>query len=123
MERAVTSCDGWYPLEQPPARALYTRTAPISGVPGLRRRLGELRILIDQHGRERSLDVCFLRKTGWLTLRPTEMLEEIALLEDIGVTWIGTGFESRSMADFIEKVYTFAEVVRPSSTLISAPPI
>lgn len=93
IAHAARAFDGWAPFEVPPHRAEQTRTATLTATEGLVERIDRLHELAREAGRTGTLDVCLVRPLpSWLD-RPREVIrEEVAQLEEAGVTWIATSF-------------------------------
>jgi hypothetical protein len=62
-------------------------------------------------GRTEPLDICFVRRADWLQAPNERILEELALLESVGVKWVTIRFPARSNAEVIERIQAFGELV------------
>jgi probable F420-dependent oxidoreductase len=83
IRRAAERGEGWVPFPNPAGVSSAVRTPPLSNVDELRRRAGVLREHAEKVGRTTPIDICFSPfATG-----DQETLDELAVLEEIGVTW------------------------------------
>src|SRR4051794_10385462 len=83
IRRAAERGEGWVPFPNPAGVSSAVRTPPLSNVDELRRRVYALREHAEQVGRTNPIDICFSPFANG----DLETLDELAVLEDIGVTW------------------------------------
>src|SRR3954447_4672358 len=83
IRRAAERGEGWVPFPNPVGVSSAVRTPPLSNVDELRRRAAVLRKHAEQVGRTRPIDICF----SPFASGDQETLDELAVLEEIGVTW------------------------------------
>jgi probable F420-dependent oxidoreductase len=106
--RAIASAardfDGWTPFEFAAARAASRSTVALESVSELRDRIGRLRQLEGEAERSQPIDVCLVRpRTTWYNRPDDEVREELAELEDMGVTWIAPQLEdARTLPEYLE---------------------
>lgn len=86
MTRAVTSADGWLPFATPPGMSGAVRTAEISSVADLRRRIDLLDELCERHGRPHRPTICFTPVASWA--EPAALVDEVGELGELGVDWV-----------------------------------
>jgi probable F420-dependent oxidoreductase len=112
IERAVELCQGWSPYDVPWPRSRDTGTRSIGSNDDLRRRIAEFRRVLEERGREDTLDLCFVRgRTDWLDGSRDQVLGELEELREMGLTWFALRLSASSSADFVEKVAAFGELV------------
>jgi probable F420-dependent oxidoreductase len=111
MQRAARYCQGWSPVENTKLWASESRTANIASVDDLTTRIARLQELMEATGRTEPLDICFVRRADWLQVPNERILEELALLESVGVKWVTIRFAARSNAEVIERIQAFGELV------------
>ncbi|MDQ2678261.1 MAG: TIGR03619 family F420-dependent LLM class oxidoreductase [Actinomycetota bacterium] len=92
LRRAVTSAQGWSPFPTP-ADTTGLRTAAISDLATLERRLARAQELCEEHGRTEPLTICFAPFGQYDYMadpvgRLDALVEEIAELRAVGVDWI-----------------------------------
>ena len=86
MTRAVTSADGWLPFATPPGLSGAVRTAEISTLDDLRRRLDLLDRLCHDHGRSERPTICFTPISTWA--EPQRLVDEVGELTAMGIDWV-----------------------------------
>lgn len=111
IRRAALLGDGWIPFPTVGLAADRIRTAPIESLDQLRERLGYLRAYAEEIGRTTPLDVCFV-PFGLAMHRPESIdaqhfHETVALLEDMGVSWLSVVLPGKTRAEFCERVERF----------------
>jgi probable F420-dependent oxidoreductase len=106
IERAARHCTGWAPVLKGPEAATATRSASIESVDELAARIRTLRLQTLRFKREEPLDVCLLRsRVGWSAPEPTaQIVEEVAELEDAGVTWVAFHPEATSKKQLLDRI-------------------
>ena len=112
MTRAVVRADGWLPFATPPGMSAAVRTAEIASVDDLRRRIGLLDELCEQHGRDERPTICFTPMSPWSD--SAQFSEEVAELSEIGVGWISVLVEASTRAEWLDAVSSLAAVVTPT---------
>lgn len=113
IAHAAAAFDGWSPVEMAPDRAKRAGTASITVTAGLESRIQHLRQLRAAAGRSESCDVCLVRpQPGWMERPRADVLEELAELEAIGVTWIAVGLAAKTTASYLERLSALAALVR-----------
>lgn len=117
IRRAVERGDGWVPFPAPARMARATRTAALRGPEDLAERLAYARDHARAVGRTAPLDVAFVPFGFEHTARsfePRRALEQVEVLEPLGVTWLLINVPGRSRAEWAERVAAFgAEVIAP----------
>jgi probable F420-dependent oxidoreductase len=106
IRQAALECDGWNPAESPAPVAVGTGMNYVSGLDALRDRIGLLRSVAADAGRDQPIDVILNRPDPEWRQRPvSEMRDELAALAEIGVTWIAVWLrEATSLADYLRKL-------------------
>jgi probable F420-dependent oxidoreductase len=112
IAHAIRAFDGWTPFETSAERAPRAHTAAIEGVSQLRERIRLLRQMEKAAGRADRLEVCFVRpRSGWYLRPRDQVLEEIAELEAIGVSWLAAQLEdARTPAEYLEHLDLVAQL-------------
>jgi len=91
LRRAVAHGDGWVPFPASERLAAAVRTRRMDGLDDLRAAVRDLRVLAEEHGRTRPLDICltpFSHRHGAGDLDAAAFTAEVAQLARIGVTWV-----------------------------------
>jgi len=114
MQRAIASCEGWSPFHSPSTRSALTRTGTIATLADLRRKIEELDRIIELSGRTQPLDICFLLRGAWSNASDELILDELAELSDMGVTWIALSVEASSVSAMIERIQALGAVIGSS---------
>jgi probable F420-dependent oxidoreductase len=83
IRRAAERGQGWVPFPNPGGRTSRVRTPELSNIEELRRRVDILREHAATIGRTEPVDICF----STFADDPDESIEELHVLEAIGVTW------------------------------------
>lgn len=115
IRRAVELGQGWVPFPNPPAQTRALKTPALTSIDDLAVRVEYARAHADAVGRTEPLDVCcaplrFVR-LGEDREYGVDLLEELAVLESIGVTWVTIGFGARTRAEWLSQVASFGEEV------------
>jgi alkanesulfonate monooxygenase SsuD/methylene tetrahydromethanopterin reductase-like flavin-dependent oxidoreductase (luciferase family) len=88
IEHAAQAFDAWSPFEVVPERAVKTRTTPLHASAGLAEGIASLREYAAAAGRP-APEVWLVRPTdAWLDRDDGEVRDELARLEELGVTWV-----------------------------------
>jgi probable F420-dependent oxidoreductase len=117
IRRAVDRGQGWVPFPNPASAARAVRTPIIGTVDDLAARIAYLREYAAETGRTELLDVCFAPfaldpyKTGARELEPARVDDELARLEELGVTWCVVGVPARTRVEWIDGMRRLAERV------------
>jgi probable F420-dependent oxidoreductase len=115
IRRAVDVADGWMPFPTPAGVEGALRTASISSVADLAERIGYLRTYADEVGRTAPLDVCFtpfgLGMHDAAGFDPARVVDEIAALAAVGVTWCTVALPGGTRRDFLEAADRFGSDV------------
>ncbi len=115
MRRAVEHAQGWSPFPLQPEFATAARTAAIASIAALRDRIRYLRDYAKSVDRSEPLEVNFV-PFGW-EMNSSEELdvpalrEQLAELEEIGVTWVSIGLPGRSRDACLENIARFGSEV------------
>jgi probable F420-dependent oxidoreductase len=114
IRRVVRHGQGWAPFPASSALATAVGTTPMADVPALRRALGTLRQAAHDAGRTDPIEVCCTpfshpHKRG--RLEPERLLEEAAVLDELGVTWLSVRLGAPSLAGYLENVEQFGKEV------------
>jgi probable F420-dependent oxidoreductase len=106
MRRAVRYGDGWCPFPQPAVAAGRTRTAALEHLGDLAARIGELRALERDAGRNEPLSVCFvpfgLRMDDSAPIDWPALRDQIAELERLGVDWLSLGLPGGTRSEALD---------------------
>ena len=115
MRRAVDRGDGWVPFFNPAAAGRAVRTPTLETFDELEERLSFLRTYAGEVGRSAPMDVCFsllsLRGQDQRGYDEVAVIEELARLEELGITWATVGFGARTRAEYLDRARAFAESV------------
>jgi probable F420-dependent oxidoreductase len=116
MRRAAEHAQGWSPFPVPAAVGRRTRTAAIESPDELAAKIRELHAVAQELGRREPLDVNFV--PFGLGMHPRELpdpdvfCEQVAKLEEIGVSWLSVSVPCPSRAGFCENAARFgAEII------------
>jgi probable F420-dependent oxidoreductase len=119
IRRAVETCDGWSPF---PVKAKYAgrvRTDEIGDIGDLTRKIGQARDLAAKIGRTRPLDICFvpfgMAMQAGTRPEAQSIVDGLAELAEIGVTWSVMAFPCRDRAQYLENIDWFAREVLPAA--------
>jgi probable F420-dependent oxidoreductase len=114
MRRAVKSGQGWAPFPAPPALAKAAGTTVMANLDDLGRALAILRAKVDESGRGEPIDVCctpFSHPHHRGRFDPERLVEEAALMAEMGVTWLTLRLPAPSRAAYLENVERFGAEV------------
>jgi probable F420-dependent oxidoreductase len=112
IRRAVELGDGWVPFPNSAAMAKYTRTPPMETLDDLAKRVAFAREHAAAIGRHAPFDICYsLVSMGSRPLDPTDALERIGKLRELGVTWLTVGFSGDTRREYIAALQLFAHDV------------
>jgi probable F420-dependent oxidoreductase len=123
IRRAVEKADGWSPFPAPARLAARVRTAALASREDLARRIDYARSHAEAIGRTRPLDICFApiglpldaasgpRHGAGAGAGPDELLDGIAGLERLGVSWLCVTLPARTRVEYLEQVGGFGEAV------------
>ena len=115
IRRAVELGDGWLPFPAPRRLARYIRTASMETLSDLEKGIAYAREHAAAIGRRAPLDISFvpfgLEMFGEGTLEPDRLLEQVAELERMGVTWLAVTLSCESRAEYCERVSAFGEQI------------
>jgi len=115
MRRAAEGLDGWSPFPVRGKMSARVRTDVIGDVADLKRKIGELRVMAEQAGRTRPLDVTFVPFA--LTMQSKERPSADAIVEELidfagaGVTWSVVALPCETRGQYLENVDWFAREV------------
>lgn len=117
IRRAVETCDGWSPF---PVKAKYAgrvRTDEIGDIGDLTRKIGQARDLAAKIGRTKPLDICFvpfgMAMQAGTRPEAQSIVDGLAELAAIGVTWSVMAFPCRDRAEYLENIDWFAREILP----------
>jgi probable F420-dependent oxidoreductase len=116
IRRAVELCEGWCPFPVSAAVSATTRTEELSNMAQLREKMELARDLGEKVGRTTPLQVC-ISAFGNETMKPdargnaAKLIDDYAILSEVGVSWTTVSVPSPSRAAFIENVQWFGEEV------------
>jgi probable F420-dependent oxidoreductase len=109
LRSAARHFDGWSPFEAPPDLAREARTAPLTSLDQLRRRVALLRDLEREAGRTRPLEVSLNRPDPRWLERPEHLVrEDVVRLEQIGVTRLVVALPGSSREEFVDELAALA---------------
>jgi probable F420-dependent oxidoreductase len=91
IRRAVERGDGWVPFPNPANAARAARTALLATVEDLAERIAYLRTYASETGRAVPGDICFHPFSLTDDYDAAEVLDELAALAELGVTWCALG--------------------------------
>lgn len=117
IRRVVELGDGWGPMPSPQRAAKALRTPGIESTDVLGERIGVLRQLAAEAGRDpQAIDVAFMPAGLDMFNRaspdPQQVLDEIHALADAGVTWATVTLPGKARADLLREVDRFgADVI------------
>lgn len=119
LRRAVETCDGWSPF---PVKAKYAgrvRTDEIADIGDLKRKIDQGRELAAKIGRTKPLDICFvpfgMAMQAGTRPEAQSIVDGLAELAAIGVTWSVMAFPCRDRAQYLENIDWFAREVLPAA--------
>ena len=115
IRRAVDHGDGWVPFPNPQAAARAVRTPTLSSVDELAERIDHARDYAEEVGREAPLDICCAPFTlDWRAsgdFDPARVVDELAQMAELGVTWTTVGVPGRDRAAWVANARRFADEV------------
>ncbi|MFP6663039.1 MAG: TIGR03619 family F420-dependent LLM class oxidoreductase [Deltaproteobacteria bacterium] len=116
IRRAIEHGDGWLPFPNTAAMAPFTRTAAIESNQDLEQRIHYARSHAAKVGRTAPLAIGYsLDGLGQAERPAAAVLEEVAALAALGVSWVGVGFPATDRAGYCEALQRFGEeVIRPT---------
>jgi len=112
--RAVAHGDGWSPFPASPRTAAAVDTTSISDVATLAAAIARYRTLAAEHGRQRSLDVCFTPFThpGHKdVVDPPALVAEAQELDAVGVTWLALHLPAPTVGEYCDTVAMFGDAL------------
>lgn len=111
IRRAVELGDGWVPMPSPQRAAKALRTPGLESLDQLAERIALMRTMAAEAGRERPLDVAFmpagLDMFSKATPEPSQVLDELHALADIGVTWATVTLPGETRTDLLMAMEKF----------------
>jgi probable F420-dependent oxidoreductase len=114
MRRAARLGDGWSPFPTPAGLSSAAKTAEIGDLTSLGIRIERFRELCAELDRPTDLDVCMGPFSAGEHLAgrapASALVEELAAMEDLGVTWTTIGFPG-GPAEVVDAIARFAEEV------------
>ncbi len=120
MRRVVELADGWAPMPTAGAAVATGRlkTANIETVGALAERIGELRQLFADAGRDADPTIAFTPPSLLMTrqgesVSSAQLVDEAGQLAAAGVSWLTVSFPARSRHDFLAAMDRFAAEVIP----------
>jgi probable F420-dependent oxidoreductase len=115
IRRAVEHAQGWNPFPTAPSAAPHVRTAVLASISDLEQKLAYLRDHARAVGRSAPLDVCFtpfgLDRFSEGHIDADALLETLAQLAKLGITWASIVLPAASRAAWCERVAGFGEAV------------
>ena len=119
IRRAVELGQGWVPMPSPAAAAAHLRTPGLESLDDLRSRIGYLREQCTAAGREPAdLDICFMPSGLDMFAKAApdaaRVVDDIAALAEIGVTWVTVTLPADTRADLLHAIEQFGRDVIPN---------
>jgi alkanesulfonate monooxygenase SsuD/methylene tetrahydromethanopterin reductase-like flavin-dependent oxidoreductase (luciferase family) len=115
IRRAAELGDGWVPMPSPQKASKALRTPGLESVAALRDRIALLREAEAEAGRDRPLDIAFMPAGLDMFSRATpdhaKVVDELAALAEIGVTWATVTLPGETRAALLHEIETFGELV------------
>jgi probable F420-dependent oxidoreductase len=124
VRRAGTLCDGWSPMFATEAMSARARTDAMASHEDLKVKLDRLCGHLSETGRTRPYDVCIGAQTPIKACTKDEgdrIVEELAQLARLGVTWTYLGLPHPTRAAFLENLDWYAREVAPKIHAIATP--
>jgi probable F420-dependent oxidoreductase len=113
MRRAAEHGQGWSPFPLPADYAGRARTAAIETIDDLRKKLGYLNEFARSIGRDDPLDINFVPFGHGMNAQHEfdfpRFRDEVAALEEIGVTWLSVGLPGKSCDAYLESIARFGD--------------
>ena len=118
IRRAVERAQGWMPFPNPAAASKALKTPKIETTAELADRIAFARAYAAEIDRTDPLDICIaplsLTHFGGGAFDPPRLLDEIATLAELGVTWAPVGFGAETRRDWCRRAEQFAtDVLTP----------
>ncbi len=118
MQRAAALGDGWSPFPTPAGLSQATKTAEISDVPSLARRVARFRELCSEVGRTEPLDICMgsfhLHDYLWGRTSAARVVDELGEMAALGVTWTAVGLTALTVEAARDQMACVAdEIINP----------
>jgi probable F420-dependent oxidoreductase len=111
IRRAVELGDGWVPMPSPAKASKVLRTPGLESIDQLAERVALLRRLAAEAGRTDPLDVVFMPSGLDMFARaappPGQVVDELAALAEVGVTWATVTLPGETRADLLRSVEAF----------------
>lgn len=114
IRRVVAHGQGWMPFPASAGLAKAVRTSTLADHADLARAISALRAAAEAAGRTAPIDICctpFTHPHHRALLEPQRLLEEAAVLQDLGVTWLSIRLPAPSRAAYLDNVKRFATEV------------
>lgn len=115
IRRAIELGDGWVPMPSPQRAAKALRTPGLETVADLVRRVEHLHAMADEHGRRVPLDVVFMPAGLDMFNKSSpdamQVLDAMAELTDVGVTWATVTLPGGTRSDLLREVERFGSDV------------
>jgi alkanesulfonate monooxygenase SsuD/methylene tetrahydromethanopterin reductase-like flavin-dependent oxidoreductase (luciferase family) len=115
IRRAVTMAQGWIPMPSPASASKMLGTPGIESLGDLEARIAISRRLAEEHGRTEPLEIWFtpwaLSGFGDKQWDPTPLRDELAALEDLGVSGVTITLPGTTVDEFNAALDRFAEDV------------
>lgn len=110
LRHAARECDGWNPAEVPADVGARTGMPSMDSFEKLARQISALHDAAQQERRSHRLDVILNRpEPQWRERDKSAIREEVAQLEEIGVTWIAVWLkDATNLDDYLRKVEALA---------------
>jgi len=111
IRRAVELGQGWVPMPSPAAAAKHLHTPGLESLDDLRARIAYLHQQIDAAGRVAPVDICFmpsgLDMFARATPGPAKVLDDLAALAELGVTWATVTLPADTRQDLLVAIERF----------------
>jgi probable F420-dependent oxidoreductase len=112
IRRAVERGDGWVPFPNPASAVHAVRTPLLDSIDELARRLDFMQEHADRVGRTSPLDVCFHPFSLTDHYDADAVCEEVAQLEQLGVTWcVLSAPSARTRREYLDHAARFSDSV------------
>jgi probable F420-dependent oxidoreductase len=115
IRRAAELGDGWVPMPSPAKASKALRTPGLESVDELRDRVALLRQAEAEAGRDRPLDIAFMPSGLDMFTHASpdhgRVVDELAALADVGVTWATVMLPGETRTDLLREVEAFGQHV------------
>jgi probable F420-dependent oxidoreductase len=112
IRRAVERGDGWVPFPNPASAARAVRTPLLASIEDLAERIDYMHSYASETGHRVPPDICFHPFSLTDEYDRTEVLDELAILAQLGVTWcVLSAPSSNTRAEYLDAARKFASAI------------